>query len=344
MYVKKDLRFNELSMKQQYCENICVHVKVGKESLILASIYRSPANNSSDNDKLLNLIDEICHEKAQHKIICGDFNFPNINWDSYTTTQGRNNIEFNFIEKKRDNFLSQQVKGITRHRGEARGNTLDLIFTNQEEIIENVKIDSPVGRSDHAVFCFNVNLETEKNNRKKRVFIYEKANYDLMRQKLDIDWTEYLEEGDMESKWNKFKTKLEEVISECVPVKVIRCCENRKRRTNEKLPMNRKLWTMIKKKNRLWEWLKNMRLQKESNDLALQKHAMEYRRTNNKVRSETRKEIKNKEKVIAENVKDNRKVFWDYVQKKLKRKVGIPVLQVTENGHTTTAESDKKKG
>ena len=36
-----------------------------------------------------------------------------------------------------------------------------------------------------------------------------------MRQKLNIDWKEYLGEGDIEDKWRKFLTKLEEIIKEC---------------------------------------------------------------------------------------------------------------------------------
>lgn len=89
--------------------------------------------------------------------------------------------------------------------------------------------------------------------------------------------------------------------------------------------------------------MKNVCLQKEPNDRELRELDMEYRRTNNRVRRETRKEIKNKERLIANNVKDNPKIFWNYVQKKLTRKVGIPIFQVTNGDHTTLAESDTEK-
>ena len=80
------------------------------------------------------------------------------------------------------------------------------------------------------------------------MYLYEKADYDLMRQKLNINWKEYLGEGDIEDKWRKFLTKLEEIIKECVPVKVFNDKTKLRRRTNKDLPLNRKLDKDKKKK------------------------------------------------------------------------------------------------
>ena len=43
----------------------------------------------------------------------------------------------------------------TRGRLGNRSNILDLIFTNEEGMIENVKYESPLGKRDHAVLLIN---------------------------------------------------------------------------------------------------------------------------------------------------------------------------------------------
>ena len=60
----------------------------------------------------------------------------------------------------------------------------------------------------------------------------------------------------------------------------------------------------------------------------------EYRRLNNQIRKETRNAVKVKEKETAKNVKENPKVFWKYVQSKVKSKPRIPDLQkgIAEDG------------
>ena len=66
---------------------------------------------------------------------------------------------------------------------------------------------------------------------------------------------------------------------------------------------------------------------------------MQYRQTNNQVRNETRKIMKNKEHNIARNVKENPKLFWKYVQEKLSRKAGIPELYKGDS-NTIKTKSD----
>ena len=60
----------------------------------------------------------------------GDFNYPNINWSYREYTRS---ISGNFIDFCEDIFLNQYVEEGTRG-----GNTLNLIFFLNEEIIENL--------------------------------------------------------------------------------------------------------------------------------------------------------------------------------------------------------------
>lgn len=51
-----------------------------------------------------------------------------------------------FIEKVRDCFLTQHITDITRFRGSSIGNTLDLLFSNDDTIIEKYWL------RDHSAF------------------------------------------------------------------------------------------------------------------------------------------------------------------------------------------------
>lgn len=71
-------------------------------------------------------------------------------WNNYSTNCGMADFITLFIEKVRDCFLIQHIHDVTQISGDSIGNTLDLLFTNDEEILEVVKVDIPLGRSDLA--------------------------------------------------------------------------------------------------------------------------------------------------------------------------------------------------
>ena len=126
-----------------------------------------------------------------------------------------------------------------------------ILFLPTMIIIEDVQIHSPLGKSDHTCISFVCDIEEVVQDSTKTVYKHEKANYLLMKQRFNMDWTDFLDaETNTETKWTRFKNKSHRVILECVPKKEFKHLCN-KRRTNENLPMNRKLWTKIKRKQRL---------------------------------------------------------------------------------------------
>lgn len=218
-------------------------------------------------------------------------------------------------------------------------------LTNEESIVEEVMIGNPLGRSDHAVIQVICNMEEIiMTHERKTMYLYEKADYDLPRKELDIDWMNYLSEtANIEEMWNKFRSKLYGAIAKSVPTRKMGNLYQSRKRTNKNLPMNKKLWIKIEKKQRLWLRMKalknNLNVSTRSEYQEIEK---EYRRLNNQVRKETRNAVKLKEKEIAKNVKENPKMFWNYVQTKTKSKCRIPDLykSTAEDGKT---ESDLEK-
>ena len=294
-----------------------------------------------DNNNLLQLMQEVSDINVKYKVLLGDFNLPHIKWSNYTTEGGPTDFNTLFIEKVRGCFLTQHIQDVTRIRGDNTGNTLDLIFSNNEEIVEEIKIDSPLGKSDHACIYVRLDVQELEDSNIKHVFIYEKADYEMMERKLDIDWLQFFgQDSNTEDKWIKFRSKMQEVAEECIPKKQVGKKKTRKR-TNECMPMNRKLWSKIKKKQRLWERLRKAKKEGSTQD-SYRDVETEYRRLNNQVRKETRNAVKTKEKEIAKNVKKNPKVFLKYVLSKTRMKSHIGDLyQDPEKIRRATTNKEK---
>ena len=69
---------------------------------------------------------------------------------------------FKFIECLRDNFLFQHVHSNTRHRFGQEPSSIDLVLSDKEELIENLKIGDKLGASDHNSILFNITCQFEK--------------------------------------------------------------------------------------------------------------------------------------------------------------------------------------
>ena len=76
-------------------------------------------------------------------MVMGDFNFPKIDWKNWLT-KGDKNSE-NFVESIRDSYMFQHVMENTRMRENCEPSTLDLILTNDENMIEELNYTSPLG-------------------------------------------------------------------------------------------------------------------------------------------------------------------------------------------------------
>ncbi|KAG7170129.1 putative Endonuclease-reverse transcriptase-containing protein 9, partial [Homarus americanus] len=278
----------------------------------------SPNSDESNHTNLLQIMQEVNDKNVLYKIIVGDFNLPQINWSNYTSVMGLNDVGTMFIEKIRGCFLTQHIEEITRIRGDSTG----LLFSNEESIVGDIKLESPLGKSDHACIYFHCDIQEMGDKSKKQVYMYEKADYLLKKQRLTMEWIQYLSlEPDIESKWNKFKRKFQAVIDECVPKKIIRGLR------------------------RLWEKLKIMKT--KFNERACTREMYletekEYKRLNNQVRWETRNILKCKEQEIAKICKANPKVFWKYVQTKTRTKARIADLYKDEEKVQKTVNDQEK--
>ena len=169
--------FQSVEFTSPYCEYLGLKLKNNSGDLLLVSIYRSPNSENKNKEKLLDLLQQISEDRSKNKVVFGDFNLPGIDWESLTFNSGEGSLEYRFIEKVRDCFLTQHIHAITRSRGNERGNILDLVFTEDEGLVEEVKVLSPLGKSDHACILFNCLVNAPVTESKRVVYLYEKADY-----------------------------------------------------------------------------------------------------------------------------------------------------------------------
>ena len=71
-----------------------------------------------------------------HLLICGDFNYPGINWSLSTSICPNAQL---FLDTIQDLYLHQHVSSPTRYRLNVTPSVLDLIFTNEKDMITDLK-------------------------------------------------------------------------------------------------------------------------------------------------------------------------------------------------------------
>ena len=304
----------------------CVIDKPQGERWIVALVYRSPSSPMENNLKLLENIKWIQSQyKPSHFLLFGDFNFPNINWEMGTCTDGEEAIASRFLDTINDSFLFQHVLGNTRFRG-SQQSRLDLIFTNEEEMIESIEKASPPGKSDHMSLKWNFTVrgKVKKDAAPQERFQFAKGNYEEMRKELrETDWDNTLRNESVETQWSILKEKLIQLSDKHIPKK--------KAKTKNKNPWcNKELKRELNKKNTLFH--KYRRTKTEDDQEA-------YNHQRNIACNLNQKLRKKYEKKLMDEYKENPRQFYAYVRRNQKVKVGISKLK-KENGNETLDDKE----
>lgn len=102
--------------------------------MLVASIYRRPNSDRDNNEKFLNLMQEIGDLSMRYKILLGTSIFQISSADVGDT-------EHKFIEKIRDCYLTQYctLMIFPDLGGKGPGSILDLLLSNEESIIEDLQ-------------------------------------------------------------------------------------------------------------------------------------------------------------------------------------------------------------
>ena len=88
----------------------------------------------------------------------GDINHGHIQWKSLESTGGEDQ---QFIFLIQESFFTQHALEPTR-----RDNVLDIVLSSQKELVDNVKIHEPLSNSHHNQIHFDINVKSERKNKK----------------------------------------------------------------------------------------------------------------------------------------------------------------------------------
>ena len=318
---REELVITEVKVHDTSAEFVLAKLEVnGNPDLYIAAFYR---HTNADKKSLNTLYDNISQihggKKLPNIIVAGDFNLPDIDWEYWTynpSPQYGKEVNEHAIDVMSSLSLTQLVKESTRGK-----NTLDLLFTSDPNLVENVAVIP--GVSDHQAVSADVVIRAKRSKKKARkVPQYDKADKKAIRRdivQLEKDFAKQTKNLNAEDSWNFFTTRLNSIVANRVPFKIIR--------ERGDLPwLAPGLRKRIKRKNRSYDkWKKAPRRRKPR---LWDKYTREQR--------EVQKEIKTAHEEYLESLFEDEegnpvKSFFKALKAKKRNDVGIPPLK-TKSG------------
>ena len=159
LYVHCSLKVKEVHFpNQDFNECLFGIVQLaGRDTLLVGVLYRSPSCNEENNRQLNILIVEIRQHTGSHKFLMGDFNCREIDWanDVCTTVPA----PYQFHQATHDAYPIQHQTTHTRMRDGQEPSVLDLVFSNEDGMVNNVEVHAAISKSDHTIGLLTLDFQ-----------------------------------------------------------------------------------------------------------------------------------------------------------------------------------------
>ena len=164
IYVADYLHPTQVTYHSNFKEHLWTSISLDNtENLLIGNIYRSPSSDKfTSTNELCDLINCVNNTKPSYLLIVGDFNYPNIDWHRGCLTKVDHSEQL-FFDTIQDCVLFQLVTQPTRFRQGVEPRILDLILTNAEAMIHNIKFTAGLGNIDHVCIQFGLNCTTNRS-------------------------------------------------------------------------------------------------------------------------------------------------------------------------------------
>ena len=161
-------------------------------------IYRSP-NCTYEECQLLNkqitAASKQLHKPDDNLIILGDFNYPEIKWETLTSPANVTHKATEFLNTVESNQLTQLIDNPTHYRTTQNPTLIDLVLVKDSEIVNEVSYDAPFGKSHHQILALSLNIKTTSIQQTSERLMWNKGNFDDMRVSVNnVNWDELLNE------------------------------------------------------------------------------------------------------------------------------------------------------
>ena len=298
--------------------------------MLVCVIYRQPDDPSGGhrsraselNEALEQLTASIANiDGTPDIVICGDFNLPNANW-SNTAELPKCQI-FETIKVFQDKYFLHQVVHTPTHRS---GNTLDLVFTNNKNLI-NDTICSETSMSDHYIVEVSTHFKSHfaRAQRKQRKFyntfdtlnfFSDDTDWDQMKNELSqVNWEQkYTTITDPVDKLDKYAKICESIAVKHTPKKKIA-----KLAGKSKIPRDRKI--LMRRRRKVVNQLAKHQTPTLRRKLSRELIEIEMKLQDSFILYNTIQENK-----AIESIKRNPKYFFTYVKKFSKNKPSVGPL------------------
>jgi len=317
LYTKEELGAVVLDNPSEFREQVWCSLKLKSSSLLLGLCYRSPNSDKNNNDLLLRSLEKMMAKRGEQRIlVMGDFNYPGIDFSNFAVNGGANSDENRFYDKIQDLFLIQNVTEATRVREGQIPSLLDYVFTDEENVVDEMICEVPLGKSDHVCITWKLKMERQEagDGRMGRLDYY-RGDYGAIGAALElVDWAgRMVDEVGLEAKWNFFKQTVSDLVNKHVPKKRIN-----KQRVNKSKWITSGTKREMKRRAKAWSVYKNYESDKNYRD---------YKMIRNRVTSLVRRDQDDYRKQLLSSFKGNEKRFYGYICQLQTRPTGVAQLR-----------------
>ena len=293
------------------CEMIWakIHMKANRDLLI--GCFYMPQRSPNDLKELNKTLQKICHTKVQQQIIlAGDFNCPDINWNTNTvpTRASDRQVQEELVDLSIESQLTQIHDQPTR-----LNNMIDLIFVSNPSLVK-FSVSIP-GCSDHDAVVSDLDTHPRRVKEKPmKSYLFSKAKWEDISSELeplaDMIASMKRKGAHINTMWEAFKASIMSAVEKHVPSVL------RKKRND--LPwIDKTIRKQLKRKKRLFKKAK-----KSGNWKNYRFHQKECRR---KMRKAEQQYIND---IIEKGMKDNNtKPFWRYAKARRQDNTGVAPLK-----------------
>ncbi|CAB4025118.1 Hypothetical predicted protein [Paramuricea clavata] len=191
-----------------------------KLKLLICCCYRPPNAEKIWLDKFNSILADLL-SRHDNIIICGDFNFPKVNWQSPAKTFGADEISFT---EQLNNFYLIQLNTLA-----TRGvNILDLVISSVPNQINNIILLNPENSSlftDHSVIIFDLKTSIRAGPRLNRsVLDFRRGDFEGLHSALQVTdlSTIIQQDSDINEDWLLWKDTFLTTVNDFVPSQKIK--------------------------------------------------------------------------------------------------------------------------
>ena len=334
IYVKEEYAYGTKVLTSNCngtAEWICLFLPI--INTIMINIYRPPTCSEQKFKEMLAdlsaTLDKISPPMPT-VVMCGDFNFPIINWETGNTVGGTLEMQRQaaaLLEFMRVHCLQQMISEPTRQQ-----NILDLFLTNAPEIVGNIEVLNTV-ISDHKLITVDTCIEDIQPQKCKKEklegfaalnFHHKKIEWKKLNEELAlIDWERELNAKCVDKMLSLIYEKLFCVCSNFIPKKgeLIR---------KSIIPRDRRI--LMRNRANISRKLNHVHPSKKS-ALGKKLEILEFKLLESHKREEKAREIK-----AVNTIRENSKYFFAYAKEK--SNIRVPIGPLEEEGRLIKDEQE----